>query len=204
MKKLQITFVILLGINIITNAQTRFGVKGGINFASISLSVSGINITSDNNIGFHAGLLTEMPISEKFLFQPNLLYSVKGGKFSSTVSGSTTSSSGKYNYLEVPLNFLFKATDGFSIGGGPYLAYLLSATDDKGTSVSLDGANKFDYGVNLAANYEFKGGFGVSAFYAYGLGNLASSSSSGGVSLGSVSVNNRVFGFSVIKYFGEK
>ncbi|MEP5340430.1 MAG: outer membrane beta-barrel protein [Algibacter sp.] len=77
------------------NAQdVEFGVKGGLNFATIT----GDNTTSDQIVtAFNFGTMVEIKISEKFSLQPELMYSGQG--YSTDGSDNLIA----LNYLNVPL-----------------------------------------------------------------------------------------------------
>lgn len=116
-----------------------------------------------------------------------------------------------YNYLDLPINLLYK-TGGLKIGGGPYVAYLLggkykieeSITDKNGVETAtkfeqnvdftLDRISRIDYGLNLCANYQLENGLFVSANYALGLKDIYSYTTS----------KNRVLSLSVGMMFGGK
>lgn len=69
-----------------TEAQSKspitFGVKGGMNISTISEVYDNGWMYSDQKakIGFNAGVFANIPISEKFSLQPEILYSRAGCK----------------------------------------------------------------------------------------------------------------------------
>ncbi len=64
-------------------------------------------------------------ISEKFAFQPELLYSAQGSDYDDEdFSGSV-----KADYLNVPLMAKYYVGEGFSLEAGPQVGLLLSAKD---------------------------------------------------------------------------
>ncbi len=62
------------------NAQATFGVKAGANFSSIKSSGEGEDDNSDMKVGLNIGALANVPISEMFSFQPEVVFSMEGGK----------------------------------------------------------------------------------------------------------------------------
>ena len=57
-----------------TNAQeTKFGVKAGVDFASVKVEVMGVSGTASET-GFFVGGFANIGLSEKFSVQPELLY----------------------------------------------------------------------------------------------------------------------------------
>jgi Outer membrane protein beta-barrel domain len=198
LKKLAIGFIFCCLVVPSALAQNgRFGIRGGLNISSVNINLAGLGVNSSNRIGYHLGVVYETSISEKILFQPALLYSVKGLSDSGNTGGGTTvPSSEGFNYIEVPLNVMYLASEKLSMGGGPYLGYLMGYTND----VLTGDERRFDYGLNLAMAYEISEGLQLSANYALGLSNMFKTDPA--TSLGfDVSLSNRNIGLSVTKFF---
>jgi len=100
-----------------------FAIIGGLNLQNLTgKAYNGDRLNNDLYTGYHIGINAQMPIASKLYFQPGLLFSTKGAKTSGELSNSTTT----INYLEMPLNFVYKTPCGsgyFMVGVGPYLAY---------------------------------------------------------------------------------
>lgn len=84
-----VVFCIVLGIvrtQIYAENKIRFGVKGGVNASTTSVSLSEYapgtyfknNTEYKYNAGFNAGMLVEFPLIRVLSFQPELNLSVKG------------------------------------------------------------------------------------------------------------------------------
>jgi hypothetical protein len=146
---------------------TTFGLRAGVNFQTLNgKDATGINLNNNINTGFHAGLNAEMPVGTGFYLQPGVLYSRKGAEFQ---SGSRDEV--KLNYIEVPVNFVYKPLVGMGnmvLGFGPYVAYAINGNVEQGGStrnIDFDAAynandvatqfRKFDAGGNFLAGYEF-------------------------------------------------
>jgi Outer membrane protein beta-barrel domain len=202
MKKILLTLITIIAVNATINAQMRFGVKGGVNLASISTSDK--TVSTSSALGFHGGIVLDAPLSESISIQPNLLFSQKG--FSLDASG--ISSKVTFNYIEVPVNFLFNATDALTIGAGPFLGYALSASakttfngQTQTTDVDFDNkSQRVDYGLNITAGYEVIEGLVISANYSLGLANINKDATTSSTN----TIKNNVIGFSVTKFFGER
>ena len=202
MKKVLLTLITIVAVNAAVSAQMRFGVKGGLNLANISINPAQTGTSS--LLGFHGGLVLDAPLSESISIQPSLLFSQKG--FS--VDQSSITSKTTFNYLEIPVNFLYNVTDALTVGAGPYLGYALSASSKatlNGQTQTKDAdfdkeVNRIDYGLNITAGYEVIEGLVVSANYSLGLANLNKNAATSS----SVTIKNNVIGFSVTKFFGEK
>lgn len=105
-----------------------FIIKGGVNFANISVTDNGRVDQANNLTSFHAGIGYDVPLSDFFSLQPGLIFTGKGAK---TQLGDETDNfyykaSSNPMYLELPLNFVGKIPVGeyskFFIGAGPYAA----------------------------------------------------------------------------------
>ncbi len=105
--------------------KTSFGVRAGVNFQNINgQNAAGQNFSNKLKTGFNIGVNAEIPIAPEFYFQPGLLFSTKGAKIKTLSSDKDADLN--LNYLELPLNLLYKAPlgkDNVLLGFGPYLAY---------------------------------------------------------------------------------
>lgn len=187
-------FVITLVLSsIYTQAQSSFGIKGGINFATVTISGgSGAgSFTPESKTGFNVGLISEIPLATNFYLQPGLLFTTKG--FST--EGVTLST----NNIEIPINALCKLNLGsVKVLGfaGPYISYSLSGkvgTDKIEFSGDDKMMNAFDLGLNVGAGLEISK-FQITAQYGLGLTNIV-------VGTGDGSVKNKVLGVSVAYLF---
>jgi hypothetical protein len=75
--------------------------------ASQSISAQGISLSGDSKFNWKAGLIANIPVSENISFMPQLNYVSKGGKFN--IQG--TSARFDLNYVELPINFVYNASD---------------------------------------------------------------------------------------------
>ena len=160
MKKiLLVTVIAVLGLTNVNAQEIQFGAKGGLNFASISGDNTGY---VDPVTAFNFGLVAEIPISEKFYFQPELMYSGQGYSFNDDTIA--------LNYLNIPLMGKYYLTKGFSLEAGPQIGFLLSAKNDK-TDVK-DSFNTVDFGVNFGLGYKLDNGLNFGARYNLGLSDI--------------------------------
>lgn len=191
----------------------RFGIKAGGNAASFNDQDLSLN---NQKIGFHAGVLVNIPISEKFSVQPEVLYNQLGSRsvLSSTdvTTGATnvkTKNEDKLtmNYISVPLMLQMRATRNFYIEAGPEFSYFLNGkttgdrtittttgntTTTQSTShsedVNKDSVNKFNLGLGLGLGYDFTPNIGINARYVNSLTDMRTSKPEGTDPL-----NHRVF-----------
>lgn len=171
MKKIfLLTAALLVAAGAFAQNQPQFGVKAGLNLASES---NDDNESTSSRAGIHVGFFMECQIARMIDFQPELLYSMQGGK-----SGGATD---KFDYINVPLMFKFYTGQGrrFSIDAGPQFGYLISAKytiNDKTTNLyDYDGLKKFDASLGVGVSYKFNGGFDVGIRFLAGMTKLIES-----------------------------
>ncbi len=160
MKKAILVIVIsVLGFVNMNAQDIKFGVKGGINFASIN----GDNTKNIETVtSFNFGIMAEMIISGKFSFQPELMYSGQGYDIENKMVELT--------YLNMPLMAKYYVTKGLSLEAGPQIGFLLSA---KKESIDLKNQlKKVDLGVNIGIGYKLDNGLNFGLRYNLGLSNM--------------------------------
>jgi hypothetical protein len=106
----------------LAGSKTSFAILGGVNLQNLNgKDASGNKLENDMLTGFHAGLNAQIPVAPEFYFQPGLMFSTKGAQ-----NIGVLNSTYKLSYVELPLNFVYKALVGngyFMLGFGPYVAY---------------------------------------------------------------------------------
>ena len=181
MKNKLFTSLLILALSVtFASAQdspkTSFAVIGGLNLQNLTgKAYNGDKLNNELLLGYHVGVNALIPVASKFYFQPGLLYSTKGAKTKSELSTSTTS----INYLEMPLNVVYKSACGsgsFMVGFGPYVAYGISGkVKTSGDAPTVENKIKFKnvIGLNDPQDVPFYKAFdaGASAFVGYELTN---------------------------------
>lgn len=146
--------------------KMSFGILGGVNFQNLNGKLSaGDKLENDMLLGFHGGVNVQIPIAPEFYFQPGLMFAVKGAKNTTTILGSDITDEIKLNYVEVPLNLVYKGAlgNGFvMLGFGPYVAYGISGKKVvTGNSFSYERGvdyNALDAGANIFVGFEMASG----------------------------------------------
>lgn len=95
MKKYLLSVALLITLSISTKAQFSLGIKGGVNYSTISAD----NLKSSSVAGYQAGLFAR--IGGIFYLQPEVYLSSTGGQFNS--SGNTYNGKVTFTNLNVPL-----------------------------------------------------------------------------------------------------
>jgi hypothetical protein len=160
--------------------DNRTGIKGGLNVSNLY-----IDDVSDESLrpGFHIGVFTQLPISETFVIQPEVLYSTKGAR--ATYDTDVIDLEGEYsfnlNYVDVPVLATFKLGESANIQVGPYVSYLTNAgvsTDgdivEGASDLGRDHFSTIDYGLSAGFELNFSA-VTVGTRYNYGLNQVADS-----------------------------
>jgi hypothetical protein len=120
--------LILIASSNKANAQTKVGIRAGLNYSNVLMKEENADKNSTKSIpGFHVGLIVDIRLVTNFYLQPGVLYSRKGFKQTdSWFSGSGNNIKVTVSYIEAPLNFIYKhklASGNLLIGAGPYAGY---------------------------------------------------------------------------------
>ena len=191
MKKLLLTAAVaVFGLTSINAQEITFGAKAGVNFSTIGGDETG---DYESKTGFHIGAVAEIMISDKFSFQPELMYSSQGAKSSYsgtfTLLGDTIYETEelkyKLDYINIPLMAKYYVAEGFSIEAGPQIGFLVSAKDEfefteteNGVTQSgseeedIEDTSSIDFGVNFGLGYKLESGLNFGARYNLGLSNI--------------------------------
>lgn len=141
MKHLFLGIIILIAVNF-ANAQSQFGLKGGLNISSIGGDAQGVN----SKIGFHIGGFAFIRNWDKMAIQPEFVFSRQGVQLAENSDVKV-----HYDYLNVPVMFDFYASENVFFMAGPQLGILVSAkATDGNQSVSVKNQlNSMDFGFGL-------------------------------------------------------
>lgn len=162
MKKLLLVAAIaVFGSANVTAQDIKFGIKGGLNFANIS----GDN-TSELQLvtSFNFGVMSEISITDKFSFQPEILFSGQGYSFKNDDKLVAL------NYINVPLMAKYYVIKGLSLEVGPQIGFLASA---KYESIDVkDNFKKVDFGANVGLGYKLNNGLNFGTRYNFGISDI--------------------------------
>ena len=196
-----------------SNSPVRFGVKAGMNVASLSKDATLEDQKS--KIGFNAGVFATIPLASSFSIQPEILYNDLGAKSvykystGNETNGVKTKNSYSTNlgYVAVPVMFQYNFVPNFYVEAGPEFGFLVgakekgdsevttyvggtatTATKSYSESINKDYLNTFNFGIGLGAGYYFTDNIGITARYTAGITDVAKDRPNG-----SDKVKNNVF-----------
>lgn len=179
----------------------RFGIKGGGNASQFSEQ----QLNSKNQkLGFNAGVFVNIPLSQKFALQPEVLYNQIGAKSvildNEVTTGFTTVRTKQeftttLNYISVPVMLQMKPADNFYLEAGPEVSYFLdgknkgqqtvttsildtttSQTQSNSEDINKDDIKKFNLGLAIGLGYYFTPNLGINARYINSLTHIADNS----------------------------
>jgi len=184
MKNLLLTLTLSLAAIFSFGQTVDFGVKAGLNL--IEQDHAGTGYYQNSFIpAFNAGGIVDIGF-KNFSIQPGLFFTIKGegdqNKFNDINpgdGGSYLPSKSYLDYIEIPINFLYKTTAGPGVGihfgGGPYLAYGVLETDvinGQTSSVHTFGFKNPDAGLGVIFGLTLKNRVLIDAGYEFGLINI--------------------------------
>ncbi|NND62409.1 MAG: PorT family protein [Flavobacteriaceae bacterium] len=148
MKKLLFLGMFFIGAISMSAQGIDFGIKAGVNFASIA-DATGF----DNRTGFVAGVFVGGKLNDKVGLQADLLYSQQGAEFDG----------GEFNldYVNVPVVIKIFLSETFHVHGGPQFGFV--ANDELKSDV---GAVADGFKTN---NFDLSGVIGIGADLPMGL-----------------------------------
>jgi len=148
--------------------KTQFGIKAGLNLATIRGDVS----NASNRVGGHFGVTAEFRISDMFSIQPEILYSMQGVKESVAedllgngilIRGEGTT---KMDYLNLPVLAKIYLSNGLALEAGPQIGILVSGKvsydlnyegeNVSGTQDVTSDLNTIDFGLSAGLSYQLQ------------------------------------------------
>jgi len=167
MKKALALLISVLLLSTLSYSQTRFGIKGGLNFTNISNLSSDVEKTWKNQTGYQLGVALQIKIPVIGLaIQPELLYST-------VKSASDNGNEINLDYLTLPVNIQLGTDMLFFrpfIVASPFVSYMID-NNVRLEDQPVDEINRFDYGVGLGVGIDIWK-LQIMGKYNWGLGKL--------------------------------
>ena len=184
MKKLFMIAVCTAASGFIFAQSTQFGLKGGLNLASIKTNDGA---EYDSRASLNVGGLAHIHLTPHFALQPELIYSGQGAERQDVKI--------KLGYINIPVLGQYMTGNGFRLETGPQVGFLVSA-QNKSNEETVDVKDNYE-GVDVSwafgASYQFPhSGAGIDARYNLGLTNIYN---------GNTTVHNRVFSIGMFYQF---
>ncbi|MGI9527186.1 MAG: porin family protein [Weeksellaceae bacterium] len=174
----------LVGVNAQMNMESvEVGARAGYNYSNLTGDTAE-NLDTKGLSGYHAGLFVEVPISQRFSIQPEVIYSTQGtkleGKFGSLAEGTREIQTQNIN---VPVLAKIYVADGFNLQVGPQVSFNTgNKVEDDVKILGVNGKNDFEFdddalssvnfGAVVGAGYKMAEGLTIDARYNFGLTNV--------------------------------
>lgn len=221
-KKVSLLFLVAGAWAGTANAQIQLGIKGGLNLTEIltsdnqQVTVHGDPMAIRNypRTVFNVGLLLSVPLSNKFSFQPEVVYSNQGAS-GRPAGGYLVSATEKYqlNYVNVPLLLKYHLPLGFFVETGPQVGLLVSARIDETVIGDVndnhyhvkDQFKSTDFSWALGAGYLAPIDLGFDIRYNRGLTDISNATASGmqNAPVQNGSIKNSVVQIGIFYLFGK-
>ena len=175
MKKILLTAVTVFAFGFANAQEFKFGVKAGLNVGTLSGDFEDTFVNTDMEMrpSFHVGGFAEIKLTDKFAIQPELLYSVEGGR--QDVPGESDKLIWDLAYINLPIMAKFYPIPKLSIEAGPQIGFLTKAeaTFDGDTVADFkDDSKSTAISLNLGAGYNFTDHIFGSLRYSIGMTDI--------------------------------
>lgn len=166
------------------------GVKFGANFVSQKWDLGSFGSTTLSGTSFHIGLYGKYGIGGTAYIQPEIMYN--------SLKVTEDDADFSFNYVSIPLMFVYEFQPHFNVQAGPQLG-ILASTDPEELKEE-DGVKGMDLSFNLGIGAEYKKA-SLTARYCIGLTNIAGEALEDEID--GISIKNNYFQISIgIRVFG--
>ena len=170
MKKLFLTILLVASISAVNAQVFNFGIKGGLNYNSngdLKTDLTNIRVSSDQETGYHIGILTEMKLPLWLYLRPELYYTHTKSSYSKeNVKADLT-----MDKIDAPILLGLRFLKIGRIFVGPSFHYIMN-TKLKGSDIIDDlkkvSSDDFTVGAQFGLGIEL-GRIGVDARWESGL-----------------------------------
>ncbi len=146
--------------------QCTPGIKGGVNFASLT------GFEGNPRIGAHAGFFVHKSINKSWCFQPELLYSGEGQRYLSDGEERMLS----LDYIQAPFMIQYFPIQQLYLEFGPQVGFLVSARDRGDNSPKVNVKSDFtnaQFGLNVGTGVYVTPNIGIYGRYSFGLTDVS-------------------------------
>ncbi|MDA8768586.1 hypothetical protein N9M71_00415 [Winogradskyella sp.] len=142
MKRYILLFIVLINFSYLSEAQTDFGIKGGLSLTFFNEDNGVFGQNPETEIGYYGGVFLDIFIDKGFHIQPELVY--KG--------------IGDFEFLNAPIYLKYDVDNNFHILAGPSMNYFFNFFNNK-FKVRADISIAYDLTEDLDINLKYTIGF---------------------------------------------
>lgn len=160
MKKLILAAIMLFSTTAAIQAQSiRLGIKGGANFANQNGDTPPAFESKESITSYHAGLVAEVKLMDRFAIQPELLYSTQGASY----KNAGEEFKNELGYLSIPVLAKIYLSESLSLELGPQASFLLKDRKnfDPGDANTFEFAAVGGLGLNITKNLFVQARYGL-------------------------------------------
>lgn len=160
MRKVILTMVFLFSLQFGVKAQImKIGIKAGVNYANFESS----DLQTDALTSYHAGLVANFRLSDKFSIQPEVLYSTQGASYKNVVDEVKA----ELGYVSVPILARVGLGKSVTLDLGPQFSWLASKNVDTTTDVK-----ELDFGAAGGLSLKLTNNLFLQGRYVLGLSEI--------------------------------
>ena len=181
MKKVFFALAAVLMLSLTSQAQVKFGAKAGLNLSMLTEDDWGMKP------GFHGGVYAQVKLHPMFSIQPEVLYSMQGGKYANLIAFPIQEIKVDYSVTShnvvVPIMLQFTPIKSLTIEAGPQFGFnvgmqsclkttwtgLINNEDKIEGTFESDDYNMFDFSLAAGLKYNVNSNINVYARYVFGL-----------------------------------
>jgi hypothetical protein len=152
----------------------NWGVKTGLNISTLQMDKATGDIIKWKT-GFVAGAFFRIKAGDKFMIQPEFVYSSMGAKKTSSLEGDQTF---RLNYFSIPLLANYKLSEKWRAVAGPQFDFLIIGKTFTGNESAETTGSYEDHSINVTGGFEYwpSTRVGFSARYIHGLTDISEDS----------------------------
>ena len=129
-----------------------FGAKGGFTFSNIYGGGFSDFEGAKTRTAYQFGVLAQIPITDKFSIQPEVLYSVQ--EFDLRGDGNQPDIEHQLDYIDVPVLVKYYMTTGLNLEAGPQVGFVVDEQVGAGDLFN-DYGNNIEISLGLGVSWEF-------------------------------------------------
>jgi opacity protein-like surface antigen len=164
--KIKLLLLALFGFFLISGTVSAQNIRNSLVIGASASQIDGDHLAGFDKTGLVFGGSSNFKITDKFSFQPEILFLQKGSK--TTAQDSLIYFKYRLNYVSIPVLVCYKVKPRFTLHAGLAIDYLLSAKVDNGggyeeldreiNKLDLNYTGGFEYQIwdNLAANMRYQ------------------------------------------------
>lgn len=158
------------------------GVKGGVNFSNQNFNYTSSDESFDlgtaSLTSYHFGMFAEIPLSNKFRIQPELLYSKEGASINLFI----TEFKQTFGFLKIPVLLEYQLLDRLSFQAGPQLGIVLTEKLDvpiEDIEIAEGAYKNVEASIAIGTEFDISKRILLGARYNFGITDLSDTEDSG-------------------------